>query len=214
MDWVSRIQFGGLLDVPDEKARPRSRRPRPGWPSTCGRRAAPSRRFSDLDKIIVRGRLPRAAGEILLGDDLARRLGLEPGGRVTLIGSTMHGAMSMANFTVAGTIRFGDRGPWTRPASSPTWPTSAKPWTWRTPPARSWASSATGSTTRARAEALAAAPSTPGRRPGRRLPPGHADARRASRAGLHVRQDWASVTAHHHPHLRPGHVARPCGTPA
>jgi putative ABC transport system permease protein len=32
---------------------------------------------------------------------------LEPGGRATLIGSTMGGAMSMANLTVAGTIRYG-----------------------------------------------------------------------------------------------------------
>ena len=43
-----------------------------------------------------------------------RRLELEPGGTVTLIGSTMHGALATMNFTLAGTIRFGvtamDRG--------------------------------------------------------------------------------------------------------
>jgi putative ABC transport system permease protein len=109
MDWVSRIQFGGLLDVPDAKGETKVQAPAAGIAVDMRTPGSPERTLLGLDRIIVRGRLPQAADEILLGDVLARRLGLEPGGRVTLIGSTMHGAMSMTNFVVAGTIRFGMR---------------------------------------------------------------------------------------------------------
>jgi putative ABC transport system permease protein len=68
----------------------------------------------NLDKSIVRGRLIQNAEEILLSDDFATKLGVEPGDPVTLIGTTMYGAMSITNFTVCGTIKFGatalDRG--------------------------------------------------------------------------------------------------------
>ncbi len=110
MDWNSRIQFGGLLDVPDASGQTKAQAPAAGLAVDLLTPGSPEPGLLGLERILVRGRLPRQAGEILIGDDLARRLGLEPGGRVTLIGSTMHGAMSMANLTVAGTIRFGMRG--------------------------------------------------------------------------------------------------------
>ncbi|MCX6559416.1 MAG: FtsX-like permease family protein [Candidatus Aminicenantes bacterium] len=109
MDWVARIEFGGLLDVPDAKGETKVQAPAAGIAVDLRTPGSPERALLGLDRIIVRGRQPQAADEILLGDVLARRLGLEPGGRVTLIGSTMHGAMSMTNFVVAGTIRFGMR---------------------------------------------------------------------------------------------------------
>ncbi len=63
---------------------------------------------------MVRGRIPQARGEILISDEFARRLGVGPGDRATLIGSTMHGSMSLKDFTIAGTVKFGlailDRG--------------------------------------------------------------------------------------------------------
>jgi putative ABC transport system permease protein len=62
----------------------------------------------------VRGRTPQHAGEILVSEDFARRLNVQPGETATLISATMQGSMAVANFTVAGTIRFGmeamDRG--------------------------------------------------------------------------------------------------------
>jgi putative ABC transport system permease protein len=109
MDWVARIQFGGLLDVPDEKGETKFQAPAAGLAVDLMTPGSPEPVLLGLERILVRGRLPRAAGEFLLGDELARRLGLEPGGRVTLIGSTMYGSMSMVNLTVAGTIRFGIR---------------------------------------------------------------------------------------------------------
>ena len=61
----------------------------------------------DLAKGLVRGRLPQKPGEILVSDELARKLGLEPGAKATLLSTSMNGAMGMANFIVAGTVRFG-----------------------------------------------------------------------------------------------------------
>jgi len=62
----------------------------------------------------VRGRTPQRAGEILISEDFARRLNVQPGDTATLISVTMQGSMAISNFTLAGTIRFGveamDRG--------------------------------------------------------------------------------------------------------
>jgi putative ABC transport system permease protein len=106
-DWVPRIRFGGLLDVPDENGETRAQSPVVGVAAdllTPGSRE-PAR--LGLSRGLVRGRLPEGPGEILLGDDFARNLGVEPGGRVTLLGSSMQGAMTLTNFTVSGTVRFG-----------------------------------------------------------------------------------------------------------
>ena len=62
-----------------------------------------------LENTVVRGRLPEKRGEILIGEILADRLKLQPGGTATLIGSTMNGAMATANYTVSGIVRYGVR---------------------------------------------------------------------------------------------------------
>lgn len=53
-------------------------------------------------------------GEILVSIDFAESFGVKPGDKVTFFGSTMDGAMSFANYNVAGIVRFGnsmlDRG--------------------------------------------------------------------------------------------------------
>jgi putative ABC transport system permease protein len=68
----------------------------------------------NLEKSIVRGKLPERQGEVLLSDEFARKLETGPGDTVTLIGSTMNGSMSLYNFVVSGTVSFGsqflDRG--------------------------------------------------------------------------------------------------------
>jgi putative ABC transport system permease protein len=51
--------------------------------------------------------LPERPKEVLISDEFAQKLGLKPGERATLISSTMFGSMSLANFVVAGTVRFG-----------------------------------------------------------------------------------------------------------
>ncbi|MDD8026968.1 MAG: FtsX-like permease family protein [Acidobacteriota bacterium] len=107
MDWVARIQFGGLLDVPDAGGETRIQAPAAGMAVDLLTPGSIEPGLLNLERILVRGRLPQRAGEVLIGDELARKLGLEPGAPVTLVGSAMHGGMSMANLAVAGTIRFG-----------------------------------------------------------------------------------------------------------
>jgi putative ABC transport system permease protein len=58
--------------------------------------------------------MPAQRGEILISEDFARKLGVEPGATATLLASTMYGSQAMTNFKVVGTLRFGitpmDRG--------------------------------------------------------------------------------------------------------
>jgi putative ABC transport system permease protein len=110
IDWVARILFGGLFDVPDEKGETRVQAPVAGMAVDLRTPGSPEPGLLDLAKILARGRLPQAPGELLTSEELSQKLGLPIGGRATLIGTTMNGSMGMANFTVAGTIRFGLRG--------------------------------------------------------------------------------------------------------
>lgn len=112
--WTSRIGFQGLLDIPDEAGETRAQGPATGMAVDLLSPASPEPGLLNLEKALVRGRLPEKTGEILLSDDFARRLGIEPGGKATLMTSTMNGSLSVQNFTMAGTVRFGigvmDRG--------------------------------------------------------------------------------------------------------
>lgn len=105
--WAPRILFGGLLDIPDEKGETRAQGPVFGIAVNLFSPLTKEREILDLKKALVRGRLPEKPGEILVSDEFAQRLKVEPGETATLISSTMYGSMSLANFIVAGTIRFG-----------------------------------------------------------------------------------------------------------
>lgn len=114
MIWAPRIKFGGLLDVPDETGETRSQGPVAGMAVDLFSENSEEGKFLELEKTIVRGGLPAAPGEILISEDFAQSLEIQPGETATLISSTMYGSMSTYNFVVAGTIRFGitamDRG--------------------------------------------------------------------------------------------------------
>jgi putative ABC transport system permease protein len=114
MDWAARIQFGGLVDVPDESGETRSQ----GTAMGIGLDLL-SDGSGELDRLgigrsLVRGNLPGEAGQVLLSETLSRKLEIDPGETFTLIGSSMNGSLVMTNFTVAGTLSFGvevmDRG--------------------------------------------------------------------------------------------------------
>jgi len=113
-DWAPRIVFGGLIDIPDERGETRVQGPVAGLAVDLRSPSSPERGLLNLDKAIVRGRLPAQPGEVLLSDGFATRLGLDPGATATLISATMHGSLVVQNFVVAGTVRFGvavmDRG--------------------------------------------------------------------------------------------------------
>jgi putative ABC transport system permease protein len=112
--WTPRIKFGGLIDIPDDKGETRAQGPAAGLAVDLRSPESPERRLLNLDKAVVRGRLPEYPGEILVSDAFAARLGIGPGSTATFIGATMYGGMAVRNFTVCGTLRFGiaamDRG--------------------------------------------------------------------------------------------------------
>jgi putative ABC transport system permease protein len=113
-DWVSRIRFGGLLDIPDATGETRAQAPVTGLAIELIDESSIEREVLNLDNALVRGKLPTAPGEIVVSDELATRLELELGETATLISSTMYGSMATTNFTVVGTVEFGvtalDRG--------------------------------------------------------------------------------------------------------
>jgi len=105
--WTPRIKFGGLLDIPDSLGETRSQGPVVGMAVDLLSDSSPEPGLLNLKPALVQGRMPNAPGEIIVSDDLARKLKVGPGDRATLFGSTMFGSMATANFTIAGTVRFG-----------------------------------------------------------------------------------------------------------
>jgi len=110
ISWSPRIQFGGLIDTPDEKGETRSQGPVMGIGLDLLSAGSVEKERMKLEKSLVRGTLPSKAGEALLSEMLSEKLKLNPGDKVTLISSTMLGGMAFYNFTVSGTISMGQEG--------------------------------------------------------------------------------------------------------
>jgi putative ABC transport system permease protein len=107
MIWTPRIKFGGLIDIPDENGQTRSQGPAFGIGIDLHSPDSPEIDILNLKKSIVQGRLPQNRNEILMSESFAEKLGLNIGEKATLISSTMNGSMTVHNFKVVGTIRFG-----------------------------------------------------------------------------------------------------------
>ena len=114
MAWVKRIRFGGLLDVPDEQGETEAQGPAFGLALDLFSQNTSEIERLNIDEALTQGRMPQQSGEILISDDFANKLGVQPGAIVTVLSSTMYGSMALQNFTIAGTVRFGveamDRG--------------------------------------------------------------------------------------------------------
>jgi putative ABC transport system permease protein len=114
VSWVERIEFGGLLDVPDENNETKSQGPFAGIAVDLLNKGSGEPERLNLEKILVDGKLPSTPGEILVSSAFAQKLGIKIGDKVTFIGSTMFGEMTINNYIVAGTLRYGvaslDRG--------------------------------------------------------------------------------------------------------
>ncbi len=114
VEWVERIHLAGLLDVPDANGETFVQGPAVGFgiDMLSGSKAELIR--MNIPGSLKKGRLPHKENEILISDEFAGKLKLKPGDKVSLIGSTMYGEMSVSNFIMAGTIVFGsaalDRG--------------------------------------------------------------------------------------------------------
>ncbi len=114
MEWVKRINFGGLLDVPDENGETRAQGPAAGKAIDLLSPGSNEADRMNIVKSIVKGSIPAKQGEALISDDFAEKFGVNIGEKVTIFGSTMNGSMMFKTFTVSGTISFGtaflDRG--------------------------------------------------------------------------------------------------------
>ncbi len=114
MEWAPRIIFGGLVDAPDHTGETQAQGPAMAMGIDLLSQNSREIERLGLEKSLRKGNLPSTSGEILISDAFASKLDVEPGDPITLIGSTMEGAMSMQNFIIAGTISFGieimDRG--------------------------------------------------------------------------------------------------------
>ncbi|MDE3057499.1 MAG: FtsX-like permease family protein [Bacteroidota bacterium] len=105
--WAPRIMFGGLLDIPDEKGETKEQTPVSGLGVDLFSPNSPEWTILNIRSALVRGHLPEKQGELLIADELAQRLNIQPGQKATLISSTMYGSMALENFTIAGMLRFG-----------------------------------------------------------------------------------------------------------
>lgn len=113
ISWSPRIQFGGLVDAPDEQGETKSQGPAMGLGLDLLTNSKELDRLN-IYRSLVRGNPIQNQGEALISENLSQKLRVNPGDKITLIGSTMNGSMAMHNFIVAGTISFGneimDRG--------------------------------------------------------------------------------------------------------
>jgi putative ABC transport system permease protein len=114
VSWVERIEFGGLLDLPDSIGETKSQGPFAGLAINFFDTKSGETERLNLDKILVEGKLPHGPGEILVSNAFAKKLGISLNDKVTFIGTTMFGEMTIVNYTVSGTISYGiallDRG--------------------------------------------------------------------------------------------------------
>jgi len=107
--WSPRIRFGGMLDVPDEEGESLKQGPVMGLAIDLLSRGSEELRRLNLETALASGRIPVKPGEVIIGEELAKKLDLAPGDAVTFIGSTMDGSLTFQNYTVSGTIRYGVR---------------------------------------------------------------------------------------------------------
>jgi putative ABC transport system permease protein len=112
--WTPRIRFGGLLDIPDVQGETKAQGPVAGLAVDLYSNTGLEAKILKLEDALIRGHIPNNPGEILISEDFAVSLGVNPGDVATLISATMYGSMAITNFTISGTIRFGvaamDRG--------------------------------------------------------------------------------------------------------
>lgn len=114
MEWVQRIRFGGLVDVPDNNGETKAQGPAMGLAINLLEKNKSEIDRMNIANSLARGKMPDQPNEILISDEFASKLEAAPGDTVTLVGSTMYGSMVFYNFRIAGTVKFGiavmDRG--------------------------------------------------------------------------------------------------------
>jgi putative ABC transport system permease protein len=107
MEWVPRIKFAGLLDIPDENGETRSQGPVMGVAADLLSEGSKEIERLNLETSVIRGRLPEKPGEIVISELFAQNLDVEIGELATLISATSTGSMAIQNFILVGTVKFG-----------------------------------------------------------------------------------------------------------
>ncbi|MAO09636.1 MAG: hypothetical protein CMC07_01760 [Flavobacteriaceae bacterium] len=107
MQWVQRIKFGGLIDVPDKDGNTRAQGPATGMALDLFSGKSGENKRMNLESSLITGALPKKAGEAIIGHDFSEKLDLKIGDEITLFGSTMNGSMTFKTFEIKGTIKFG-----------------------------------------------------------------------------------------------------------
>lgn len=107
MEWVPRIRFAGLLDIPDENGETRAQGPVFGVAADLLGEDSKEIERLNLETAVIRGRLPEKPGEIVISELFAQNLDAEIGELATLISATSTGSMALQNFRLVGTIKFG-----------------------------------------------------------------------------------------------------------
>jgi putative ABC transport system permease protein len=108
--WTPRIQFGGLVDAPDETGETRSQGPAIGMGIDLMSDESREAGRLNIQSSVVNGRMIQNSGEALLSHEFSEKLNVDIGDDITLISTTMNGSMSMYNFKLAGTVSFGTEG--------------------------------------------------------------------------------------------------------
>ncbi|SVC22212.1 uncharacterized protein METZ01_LOCUS275066, partial [marine metagenome] len=102
--WTPRITFAGLLDVPDENGETKSQGPVIALGIDFFSDGSRQVEIWDLERHLVRGKLPKNTDDVLISSKLADQLSITVGESVTFIGSTMDNAFTTYNFNVSGTF--------------------------------------------------------------------------------------------------------------
>ena len=105
--WTPRIKFGGIMDVPDNQGNTKLQGPGMGLAISLQNDGSGELQRLQLTKSLKKGRLPKRNGEIILSDDYATKLEINPGEEITFFGSTMEGSMVFQNYEMTGTVKFG-----------------------------------------------------------------------------------------------------------
>ena len=100
--WSPRINFGGLIDIPDENKETRSQSPIMAIGIDFFSNKSRQTELWKLDQIIVDGHPPRSPNDILISSKLAKKLEVSTGQEATFIGSTMDNAFTTYNFNISG----------------------------------------------------------------------------------------------------------------
>jgi putative ABC transport system permease protein len=109
MEWIQRIRFGGLIDAPDANGETRSQGPAIGWGIDFLSPDSKEVKRMNIASSLVKGTIPKQAGEVLLSDQFAEKLKVVPGDRITLLGSTMNGSMTVVRLDSGATFSTGVR---------------------------------------------------------------------------------------------------------